>query len=112
MGGTGLGLGLLDGLGLVSQTLLVPSASTTVSSAAATTSLTITLLLFEGWLVWSALDSAQLLSLVPRGFSSFPLFPRKTDGLAHVSYVQSFYVLLLAEQLGEAIEGGREFGHN
>ena len=82
-----LRLGLLDRLGLVSRALLVPAASSTVSSATATSSLTITLLLFEGWLVRSALDSTQLLSLVPRGLSSSSLFPGKTNGLAHVGDV-------------------------
>ena len=75
-------------------------------------SLTITLLLFEGWLVWPALDSTQLLSLVPRGFSSFPLLPGKTDGLAHVGNIQCFDCLFLTEELGEPIEGRRELGHD
>ena len=63
--GTGLRLGLLGRLGLVSQALLVSATPSTVFSAVPTSSLTITLLLFEGWLVWPALDSTQLLSLVP-----------------------------------------------
>ena len=105
MRGASLRLRLLGGLGLVSWALLVPAASSTVSSAATTSSLTITLLLLEGWLVWPALDSAQLLSLVPRGFGSFPLFPRKTNGLAHVGNVQCLDLLLLTEELSESIEG-------
>ena len=83
-----------------------------ISSAATSSSLTITLLLFEGWLVWPALDSAQLLSLVPRGFASFPLFPCKTDSLAHIGNVQGLNMLFLTEELGESIEGARELGHD
>ena len=79
-------LGLLDGLGLVSWALLVTALSSMVSSSASTTLLTITLLLFEGWLIQPALDSAQLLSLVLRGggLSSFSLLPGKSYGLAYV----------------------------
>ena len=51
LGGTSLRLRLLDGLGLVSLALLVPATSSAVSSATTTPSLTITLLLFEGWLI-------------------------------------------------------------
>ena len=112
MRGAGLGLSLLGRLGLVSRALLVPATPSAVSLAATTSLLTITLLLFEGWLVWPALDSAQLLSLVSRGFASFPLLPRKTDSLAHVGNVQGLDMLLLAKELGESIEGGREFGHD
>ena len=99
LGRASLRLGLLGRLGLVSRALLVPAASPTVSSATTSSSLTITLLLFEGWLVWPTLDSAQLLSLVSRGFGPFPLFPCKTDSLAHVGNVQGFDLLLLAEEL-------------
>ena len=88
LGRSSLRLGLLDRLGLVSRALLVPATSCAISSATTTPSLTITLLLFEGWLIWPTLDSAQLLSLVSRGFGSLPLFPCKTDGLAHVGNVQ------------------------
>ena len=107
-----LRLALLDRLGLVSRALLVPASSSAISSAATTSSLTITLLLFEGWLVWPTLNSAQLLSLVPRGFGPLPLFPCKTNGLAHVGNVQRLDLLFLAEELGEPIEGRREFGHD
>ena len=55
--GTSLGLGLLDGLGLVSRTLLVMASSSTLPSWASTSSLAITLLLFEGWLIRPALYS-------------------------------------------------------
>ena len=94
MRGTSLRLRLLGRLGLVSQALLVPATPSAVSSAAATSSLAITLLLFEGWLIWPTLDSAQLLSLVSRGLASFPLFPCKTDSLAHVGNIQGFDMLL------------------
>ena len=110
--GAGLWLRLLDGLGLVSWALLVSTSSSTIPSATATSSLTITLLLFEGWLVRSAVDSAQPLSLVARSLSSFPLFPGKTNGLAHVFDVQRFDPLSLAEELGEPIERAQEFGHD
>ena len=73
MRGAGLRLGLLGRLGLVSRALLVSATPSTVSLAATTSSLTITLLLLEGWLIGPALDSAQLLSLVTRGLSSFSL---------------------------------------
>ena len=77
------------------------------------TSLTVTLLLFEGWLIWSALDNAQLLSLVLRGIpSSFPLVPSKTYGLAHVCYLQLLDILPLAEDLGKAIKGTWKFHHD
>ena len=83
--GTSLGLGLLDGLGLVSWALLVTASPSTISSSTLASSLTITLLLFEGWLIWPALDSAQLLSLVSQGrLSSSPLFPGKSYRLAYV----------------------------
>ena len=98
---------MLDGLGLVSRALLVPTTPSAVSSATTTSSLTITLLLFEGWLIWAAFDRAQLLSLVPRGLASFPLFPCKTDGLAHVGNVQGLDVFLLAKELGKAVKGCR-----
>ena len=87
LGGASLRLSLLGRLGLVSRALLVSATPSTISSAATTPSLTITLLLFEGWLIRPALDSAQLLSLVSRGLASFPLFPCKTDGLAHVGNI-------------------------
>ena len=45
-------------LGLVSRALLVPAAPTAVPSTTTTSSLTITLLLFKGWLIWPVLDSA------------------------------------------------------
>ena len=109
--GTGLRLGLLGRLGLVSWALLVPATPSAVPLATTASSLTITLLLFKGWLIRSALDSAQLLSLVPRGLASFPLFPCKTNGLAHVGNIQGFDTLLLAEELGEAIKGTWEFRH-
>ena len=85
---TSLRLGLLGRLSLVSQALLVSATPSTIPSVTTTTSLTITLLVFEGWLVRPVLDSTQLLSLVPRSLASFPLFPCKTDGLAHVGNVQ------------------------
>ena len=107
-----LRLGLLDRLGLVSWALLVPAMPSVVSLSAATSSLTITLLLFEGWLIWAAFYRAQFLSLVSRGFGPFPLFPCKTDGLAHVGNVQCFDVLLLTKELGKSIEGHRQLGHN
>ena len=110
--GTGLRLRLLGRLGLVSWALLVSAMPSAVSSAMSASSLTITLLLFEGWLVWPALDSAQLLSLVPRGLASFPLFPRETYSLAHVGNVQGFDMFLLTEKLGKPVEGGGELGHN
>ena len=103
--GASLGLGLLSGLGLVSRTLLVSASPSVVSSATLPTSLSITLLLFKGWLIQSALDSTQPLSLVTRRLPSFSLFPGKTDGLVHVGNIQRFDTLLLAEDLGEAIEG-------
>ena len=112
MRGASLRLRLLGGLGLIPRTLLVLATPSAVSSAATTSSLTITLLLFEGWLVWPALDSAQLLSLVSRSLASFPLLPCETDGLAHISNVQSLDVFLLTEELGEPVEGSRKFGHN
>ena len=102
--GASLRLGLLDGLGLVSRALLVSASSTAIPSATTTSPLTITLLLFEGWLVWSALDSAQLLSLVLGGLSSFPLFPGKTYGLAHVGNVQGLDVFLLTEKLSKSVK--------
>ena len=111
MRGPSLRLGLLSGLGLVSRALLVPATPSAISSTTTTPSLSITLLLFKGWLVWPALDSAQLLSLVPRGLASFPLFPCETYGFAHVGNIQSFDTFLLAEQLGEAIKGTWEFRH-
>ena len=86
--GASLRLGLLGGLSLVSRALLVSATPSTVSSVATSSSLTITLLLFKGWLIRPALDGAQLLSLVLRSFASFPLFPCKTNGLAHVGNVQ------------------------
>ena len=110
--GARLKLGLLDGLSLVSRALLVAASSTAVSSSLSTSSLTVTLLLFEGWLVWPALDSAQLLSLVPRSLSSFPLLPGETDGLSHVGYVQGFDTFSLIKKLGETIEGTRELRHD
>ena len=58
LGRASLRLGLLDRLGLITRALLVPAASCTIPSATTTPSLTITLLLFEGWLIWPALDSA------------------------------------------------------
>ena len=112
MGRASLRLRLLSGLGLVSRALLVSATPSTISSVATTSSLTITLLLFEGWLIWPALDSAQLLSLVPRGLSSLPLFPCETDGLAHVGNIQCLDLLLLAKELGKSVEGRREFGHD
>ena len=99
MGGASLRLVLLGRLGLVSRALLVFATPSTISSAATTSLLTITLLLFEGWLVWSALDSAQLLSLVPRGLASLSLFPCKTDGFAHISHIQGLDMLFLTEEL-------------
>ena len=107
LGGTGLRLRLLDGLSLVSRALLVSTTSSAISSTTTTSSLTITLLLFEGWLVWAAFDRAQLLSLVSRGLTSFPLLPCKTNGLAHVGDVQGFDLLLLTKELGEPVEGRR-----
>ena len=53
--GASLWLRLLDGLGLVSRALLVSASSSAVPSATSTSSLTITLLLFEGWLIWPVL---------------------------------------------------------
>ena len=110
--GPSLRLGLLSGLGLVSRALLVPATPSMISLVATTTSLTITLLLFEGWLIWSTLNSTQLLSLVLRGFSSLFLFPCKADGLVHVGNIQRLDTLLLAEDLGEAIKGTWEFRHD
>ena len=112
LGRSSLRLGLLDRLGLVSRALLVPAASCTIPSATTTSSLTVTLLLFEGWLIWAAFDRAQLLSLVLGGLGSLPLFPRKTNGFAHVGDVQCLDLLFLAEELGESVEGRREFGHD
>ena len=103
--GASLRLRLLSGLGLVTRALLVSASSSVVSSTMLTPSLSITLLLFEGWLIQSALDSAQLLSLVTRGLSSFSLLPGKADGLAHVGNIQEFDTFFLAENLGEAIKG-------
>ena len=110
--GTSLRLGLLGRLGLVSRALLVSAMPSTVSSAATTPSLTVTLLLFKGWLIRSALDSAQLLSLVSRGLASLSLLPCENNGLAHVGYVQGLDVFLLTEELGESIEGAWELGHD
>ena len=97
MRGASLRLGLLGRLGLVSRALLVSATPSTVSSVTTTSSLTVTLLLFEGWLIWPTLNGAELLSLVSRGFCSLPLFPGKTDGLAHVCNIQGFDTFLLAE---------------
>ena len=58
------------------------------------------------------LDSTQLLSLVSRGLASLPLFPCKTNSLAHIGNVQRFDTLLLAKELGEAIEGTWKFRHD
>ena len=49
--GGSLWLGLLSRLGLVSWALLVPATPSAVPSTTATSSLTITLLLFKGWLL-------------------------------------------------------------
>ena len=56
--GASLRLGLLNRLSLVSWALLVVASSSTVPSSLSTTSLTITLLLFKGRLIWPMLDSA------------------------------------------------------
>ena len=105
MGRASLRLQLLGRLGLVSWALLASATPSTIPLVTATSSLTITLLLFEGWLIWPALNSTELLGLVPRGFASFPLFPCKANGLAHVGNIQCFDTFFLAEDLGEAIEG-------
>ena len=86
--GASLRLRLLGGLGLVSWALLVMTLPSTIPSAVLPSLLAITLLLLKGWLIWSALDSTQLLSFVTRRFSSFPLFPGKPNGLVHVGNIQ------------------------
>ena len=71
----GASLRLLDGLGLVSRTLLVMALSSAFPSWALTTSLTITLLLFKGWLIWAVFD------LEPAGtFGMYPICHRRVSG--------------------------------
>ena len=104
--GASLWLGLLDGLGLVSRTLLVTASSSTVSSLMLTSSLAITLLLFEGWLIWTMFYRAELVVIVMtfwyvfrNGLSFFKLFKlyfhlglitTPHDLYVHMTYVYSF----------------------
>ena len=107
-----LWLGLLDGLGLVSRALLVTASSSTFPSRASTTSLTITLLLFEGWLVWAVFDCAELVGVTRGSLFPLPLFPDQGHSLSDLGEVQVRYFLFLAHDLGDAVHGWRELCHD
>ena len=106
--GSSLRLGLLDRLGLVSRALLVAAISSTVSSLASTSSLMITLLLFEGWLIWAVFDHAELIGVTRGNLFPLPLFPDQGCGTSDLGKVQGHNVLFLAHDLGNAIHGQRE----
>ena len=102
--GSSLRLGLLDWLGLVPRSLLVVATSTMVSPLASTTSLTITLLLFKGWLIWAAFDRTELVGVLTRGsLSPLPLFPDQGHSSSDLRKVQVHDLFLLAHELGNAI---------
>ena len=109
--GASLRLGLLDRLGLVARALLVSALSTTIPSSALTTSLTITLFLFKGWLIWSALYCAELIGILRGSLLALPLLPDQGCGSPDLSEVQSLDVIFLVHYLGNAIHGGRELCH-
>ena len=75
LGRSSLRLGLLDGLGLVSLALLVLASSSTFPSWASTSLLTITLLLFEGWLVQATFDRTELVGVTRGSLFTLPLLP-------------------------------------
>ena len=110
--GSSLRLGLLDRLGLVARALLVMASSTMVSSWASTTLLTITLLLFEGWLIWTTFDRAERVGIVRGSFFTLPLLPNQGRSTSDFVEVQSGNVLFLAHDLGDAIHGWRELHHD
>ena len=109
--GSSLRLGLLDRLGLVARTLLVMALSSTVPSSVSTSLLTITLLLFEGWLIWATFYHAELIGVMRGSLFSLPLFPDQGYGMSNLGKVQLLDVIFLAHYLGDAIHGGRELHH-
>ena len=110
--GTSLRLGLLNRLGLVFWALLVTALSSAVSSLVSTSSLTITLLLFEGWLICTTLYSAELIGILARGsLLSLPPFPDQRGGSPDLGKVQLLDIVFLAHDLGDSIHGGRELHH-
>ena len=110
--GTRRRLGLLDGLGPVSWALLVVAMSGMSSSWLSTTSLTITLLLFEGWLIGAAFDRTELVGITRGSLLTLPLFPDQGHSSPDLGEVQVGDFLLLAHDLSDAIHGWRELRHD
>ena len=97
---------------MVSRALLVVALSSTVSSPVLTTLLTITLLLFKGWLIWAAFNRAELVGILTRGsLFSLSLLPDQSCSSSDLGEVQ-IRDLLLAHELGDAVHGWRELCHN
>ena len=110
--GPSLWLVLLDRLGLVSWALLVVALSNTLSSVVLTTPLTITLLLFKGWLIWAAFDRAELVGIMRGSLFALPLFPDQGHSSSDLGEVQIHYIFFLAHDLGDVIHRWRELHHD
>ena len=105
-------LGLLNGLSLVSLALLVLASSSVFPPWASTTLLTITLLLFKGWLVWAVFDHAELIGIMRGSPPPLSLLPDQGHSSSDLREVQCCDFLLLTHDLGNAIHGGRKLCHN
>ena len=96
----------------VSLTLLVSALSSMFPSWASTSSLTITLLLFKGWLIWATFNCAELVGVTRGSLLSLPLLPDQGHSVPDLGEVQSLDLLFLAHDLGDAIHGRRELHHD
>ena len=112
MRGASLGLGLLDRLSLVSLALLVLASSSVLPSGVSTSSLAITLLLFEGWLIWTSFDCTELVGVARGSLLALSLFPDQSCSASDLCEVQRSDLLFLAHDLGDAVHGWRELRHN
>jgi hypothetical protein len=103
----------INRLGLWSLLLVFAISSASTSSSCSSSSRASLLLLLEGRLVRTALNSADLfgLLLVTRRASVVALFPGEYDGAAKLVEVKLFNAPYLADDLGEAVHLSREFGH-
>jgi hypothetical protein len=103
----------INRLDLWSLLLAFAISSASMSSSCSSSSGTSLLLLLEGGLTWTALNSADLLGLllVTRRASVVALFPRKYYGAVKLVEVELFYAPYLADDLGETVHLLGEFGH-
>jgi hypothetical protein len=103
----------IDRLDLWSLLLAFAVSSVSTSSSCSSSPRTSLLLLLEGRLVWTTLNSADLLGLllVTRRASVVVLFPGEYDGATKLVEVELFDAPYLADDLGETVHFPGELRH-